>query len=479
MIIRAENPRIFTSQVEAMSAQLSQVEANILARHRDASTVLCASCGSLSAVETSRLRGDGQVLCSNCLPAYEFCQSSHRYHPAESVEVYHDGSTMQAGMRPLQICKAASGLRHALFTCAHCEGKFYGSGVVIRDGANRKTVCRHCAESVGHRCESCNTYFASAALADDCCGDRQHYEYKEPVLTVQEGTNFTRFSQRPVGLEIETGKGGRKIKLLKWLKANLPTWGMTSDGSLCDGAYEYVSSPMSGNLIEESYKGFAQAMLDRDVAVEQQRAGYHVHVNAQDIYQHIRGLQEHGKDAQADMCEDMMQQWGQAMVSFSRSLVAPWRRESHFCIGEFGYRSSKGSYPRYLKKARGASYPPVAIREKTLEFRIFPSTANIDWHLGRVEFAQKSVDVLYAAMQDAEKASSLGRLLLALNGLEGDSKVKYLCLELGMSEEGSKALLKMHKTWTPGEYADGKAVESGYKREPKPRKPRTRRALAA
>lgn len=472
-VIRTENPAAFRAEIGSMLDRINDLEVSLQAIHQHENMVVCSVCGEKAPQDDARLRFDGAVICQSCLPAYKYCQGHKRYFIESEVFTFFDGNSTNEKYNSKQFHTGWT----SNFTCDECGGLFYGGPIRIQ--GNSKRVCRCCANKVAFKCPNCSQYHATEGLVDDCCGDRLHYESKNPDMTVQVGTSFARFSARPVGLEIETGQGGRKTKVLRWIKNNLPTWGMTSDGSLVDSGYEYISGPMSGDIIEGSYKAFASAMIEKEIAVEQAKAGYHVHVNAKDIFKLIKDLQDAGKNAEADVCEDLMQAWGDAMVSFSRTLVAPWRRQSYFCIGNFGYRSSKGSFPRYLKKAKGSSYPPVAIREQTLEFRIFPSTANIEWHLARIEYSQKSVDLLFAAMVDSAKADSLGRLILALGGLTGQAKIDFLCAELGISTEGTKALQKMHKTWTPDEYLDGKAVTSSYKREPKARKPRTRRPIAA
>jgi len=474
--IRTENPRQFRAQADAMVAAINEIEKAIINRHRAAQTIVCCDCGATAPVADARLRFDGAVICGSCLPKWAFCQVQNRYFPSREVATYFDGAATEKQSAPLQMHQRNG--RYNTFTCAKCNGAFYGSALTLITGTRRASVCMACASAAGTRCEGCSAFYTDATQADSCCGDRMHYEYRDPKFDIQMGTDFSRFSKRPVGLEIETGQNGRKTRVLRYLNRNLPTWGMMSDGSLCEGGYEYVSSPMTGNLIEDSYKGFIKAMEEADVTVEHPRAGYHVHVNAKDIYGFIENLRSESKTAQADTCEDIMQRWGKVMIGLSQSIVAPWRRNSNFCQGNFGYRSSKGQHPSCLRKASGSSYPPVAIRQHTLEFRIFPSTANVEWHLARIEFAQKSVDLLWEAMQDTAAAEKLTRMFRAMEGLAGQAKMDYLCLDLGLSEDSKRAIQKMHKHWTPTEYADGKAVNSEYKKEPKPRKPRTARSKA-
>lgn len=470
--IRTENPRTFKAKADEMLSIINGLEKSIILRHRDAQVIICGDCGAKAPVNTARLRADGQALCHDCLPKWGYCEETHRYHPASEVHTYFDATSMEREHCPKQM-HVRNG-RHNTFTCAECKGEFYGSNVNLRDGAVTKKVCMVCANSKGFRCEGCHVFYVTEIQADNCCGDRQHHEYRDPKMDFKKGTDFARFSERPVGMEIETGQGGRTTKVLRWLNKNLPEWGMMGDGSLCEGGYEYVSCPMTGNVIEDSYRGFARAMMDREVTVEHQRAGYHVHVNAKDIYDYIGKLQNDGKSREADACEDMMQKWGTLMIALSSEMVAPWRRQSCFCQGAFGYRASKGGYPRQLKKARGVSYPPVAIRQNTLEFRIFPSTANIDWHLARTEMAQKSVDFLFNAMKNPDEKVQMERFFQAMSEQRGLVKVDLMCCFLDISEPSRRSLQKMHKTWTPAEYEDGKPCGNEYKREPKSRKPRSR-----
>jgi hypothetical protein len=470
--IRHSDPAAFRVQADALVTAINALESEIVTRSQNEATIVCIECGSTSQVRDARLRFDEAIICGGCLPSWGFSQISHRYHRASDIVTFYDGGSSQARFSPLQGHIGA----RSTYACALCGDSHYGQNHRIQRASGISVICTHCASEC-HRCEGCGNYFEDETQADSCCGDRSHGEYRETSLVVQEGTDFSRFSKRPVGLEIETGAGGNKVRVLRWLKAHQPKWGSTSDGSLCSGGWEYITSPMSGDAISSYYKEFASAMVEREVAVEHQKAGYHVHVNAKDIYAYIEKLQRQGETAKANTCEDMLNAWGRSIVNLSKTLVAPWRRDAYFCSGNFGYRSSKGDYPRHLNKITGSSYPTIAIRKPTLEFRVFPSTANIDWHLGRIEFAQKSVDLLFAAMQNDAQASNLALLFQSMTALKGEPKIDYLCLAIGMSAEGKKALHKMHKCWTPFEYPDGKAVDGNYRREPKARKPRNSRVV--
>lgn len=470
--IRHDNPAAFCAQADSLVSAIATLEREIVSRRQNEATVVCSECGSLAPVVTSRLRHDNAIVCGECLPAYGFSQLSHRYHATAEISAFFDGGSRVAGVGSVQGHLGAAGT----YSCGICGGAFWGTAHRMRNASGYANICTCCSISA-FACEGCGSFFQTEVQANGCCGDRTHGEFRDTSLDVQEGTDFSRFSKRPVGLEIETGVGGNKVKVMRWLKANQPKWGSTADGSLCQGGWEYITSPMTGDAISNAYKTFATALIEREVAVEHQKAGYHVHVNAKDIYSYIDRLQRQN-DPKANVCEDMLQAWGQCITNLSKTLVAPWRRDAYFCSGNFGYRSSKGDYPRHLKKIVGSSYPTIAIRKPTLEFRIFPSTANLDWHLGRIEFSQKSVDLLFAAMQDDAQAQNLSRFVQAMTSLTGQAKVDFLCLAIGMSEEGRKALHKMHKTWTPAEYSDGKPVDGGYRREPKPRKPRSSRVVA-
>jgi len=471
--IYTDNPSEFRSQMDGLFNQMESAFRQIIKDRETSGVHVCSKCGTSAKISEMR-RGAGEaILCPTCLESMAYCQLSNVYHPADQVKTYYDGGNESLHARPLTLSQA--GIRdrsQRVYECGKCHESFYnGSLTLILMDGTQVAICAHCAAQLSaHRCVNCNNIYESEERADMCCGDRLHYSHKDVTMTIDTGTDFSRFSERPIGMEIETGEGGRKTSVFRWLNKNLPLWGATSDGSIPSSGYEYVSSPMSGDKIEKSYRGFATAMLSQEVQVEHQRAGYHVHVNAMDLYKLIGDLHR-TSEAKADIAEIMLQDWGKAMIELSKEMVAPWRRTNHFCNGHFGYRSSKGSYPRFLRRATGSSYPALAIRMDTLEFRIFPSTANLEWHLTRTEVAQKSVDYLFTALQTLD-TTQVAVLVDAIMNLRGAEKIDKVARLLNLSADSTFNLFKMHKTWMGGQYPDGKVVGDAYRHEPKPRKKR-------
>ena len=471
--IYTENPTEFRTRMDALYVEMERAFRQIISDREASGTYTCTKCGATATIAEMRRGAGDAILCPHCLEGMVYCQLTNVYHPADQVRTYYDGSTPTHHQRPASMSAAGIASRgQNVYLCPKCGEWHYNGGVVLRkaDGSS-ETICQGCAHPLTvHRCCNCNTLYELESQMENCCGNQLHYSHKDVTMQVEEGTNFTRFSKRPVGMEIETGDGGRKTSVYRWLNKNLPNWGAVSDGSLPSGGYEYVSNPMTGNKIEENYTGFASAMIAQEVEVEHQRAGYHVHVNAKDLYQHIERLYSTDQ-SKADKAELMLQDWGKAMIPFLKELVAPWRRDNHYCNGTFGYRSTKGSYPRYLRRAQGSGYPALAIRMETLEFRLFPSTGNMEWHLTRAEVAQKAVDFIYNAIKLEDRAG-LDTFITTLR-LHGAEKVAAVSTILGLSEEGSRHLGKIHHTWTPSEYSDGKAISGDYRKEPRPRKKRS------
>ena len=476
--IYTSNPSEFRARMDATYEQMEARFREIVAERESTGTHVCTSCGTSARIADMRRGADSAVLCPACLEGMSFCQLSNVYHPAALVQTYFDAASAAERSRPTQFSSAALAAQgREVFECPHCHDHFFGRGIKLRkaDGTT-VTICGHCARNFSFRCDSCAMVYEVEAQRDNCCGDRSHCQHKDVTMVIDEGSSFARFSNRPVGMEIETGSGGRKLSVYRWLNRELPSWGAVSDGSLPSDGYEYVSNPTTGNKIGDNYKGFISAMLAQEVEIEHQRAGYHVHINAKDLFGHIEGLSRTNPD-KADRAEIMLQDWGKAMVEFSKEMVAPWRRGNHFCNGEFGYRSSKGNHPRFLRRATGSNYPAIAIRMETLEFRLFPSTGNQEWHLTRTEVAQKAVDFLYKCVI-ADDRPLFNAFLAVLRDARCAEKVTKVVEMLGISEVSAGHLAKIHKTWSPAGYSDGKAVGSEYRKEPRPRKKRSDAGVA-
>ena len=462
LVFRVENPAAHMAEMDALCSALGQIEKRIAKAHQAKKTFPCSSCSQDVSLDSLHQTGYLDVLlCSDCLARdWDRCGTSFKYYPKSEIQTLYDGLSSSKMAHPRKVYKR---LTQGVFSCARCNENFYNAGIVIRD--TRKRVCLHCASQIAIPCGSCGHYYSSEEEADSCCGSQFIDTYKRvDVSNVDRGTDFTRFLDRPVGIELETGEGGRLKKVYRWMEKNLPGWGCMGDGSLPYGGFEFVSNPTTGDHIESNYRNFAKALLKMGVEVDCQQAGYHVHVEATDIFNLVGKLHTEDED-RAIKCEKIIKTWGNLVTNISRELVSPVRKNSHYCSGAFGARSSKGRRTEKLKTMPTNGYPTIAIREETIEFRIFPSTANLDWHVARMEFAQKSLEYLYDLLQPRIKVSRIKNFSSELKSLKGMARINCICTEFNLSMDSRMALRGLHKYWNPEQYGMD-ALEPRYKAEP-------------
>lgn len=251
---------------------------------------------------------------------------------------------------------------------------------------NRDYWCSPCASENLNYCDDCDVWYRER----DCPNCEEEDLTRSESNRIRRGVRTDRFTLRPVGLEIETGHGGSSRDFL----AGLPDgWGVHADGSLHDDAMELVSPPIAGNCIERDLRQIYRRCAKYDVSLQDNRAGFHVHVNARGIY----GAIAYAGPRSGDRRESRAMQWGEAAVYICRQFVSIARMSNAYCAGGFAIRGC-GHYS--LKKCPGHTYPTVAVRDSTIEFRLWPSTNNIEFHLARIELSQKLVGVLDRAVRN-------------------------------------------------------------------------------
>jgi len=260
-------------------------------------------------------------------------------------------------------------------------------------------------------CEVCNKLHPSEEVKDLCCSERMHYFHKPYSLDITHGTDFTRFSNRPVGIEIETGSGGRKLRVYRWVIKNFPLWGASEDTSIAEDAYEFQTNPTTGNLIADNYAYFHQILLDFGVKLEAKDNAFQVQVYAGDLFDLVDKLHK-TNPIKALEIEKCIKIWGECISSF----LLETRRlniSSTYPQCSLAYRSraSKGGTLAFTTMPTVLE-PAIAIRKATFEFRTLPSVNDPSWHIARTELAQKSVDYLFtrASAGDYESLSTLSKI---------------------------------------------------------------------
>lgn len=452
---RAAFMRTAATHLETLNATVDRLMLEDLntapAREEPMEARHCDYCNSEIPADKLIKVADGDSVCEQCLSDnYILCENSQQFYPTDECGTLYDGESSYPHRDPRTVYLDDSD--H--FSCEYCDDLFYGSGILLEDSGG--LYCQRCANNHAAHCGECGNYY-SDDLGCDCESEREYdddYD-ADPASAFQVGTDFSRFSERVVGLELETGRRGNHRDFIRAVvETQMTTWGAKSDGSLRDGGYEFVSPPMSGNVIEHDYLQFVRIAKDHDVNLECKHAGYHVHVNAKDIYRHIRVLYSSQEtEAEADKREDIILSWGGIIEGVVQEYVSLNRRHNDYCNGDFGTRGCQQHDS--LAKVGGSNYPAVAVRDNTFEFRIFPSTYCMNWHLARIEFSQKSVDFLYKLLTQrtvSRAKAALALMKARLKDLRGAARVRYISRILGLTGATRISLRQMHAKYNPVQY---------------------------
>lgn len=412
---------------------------------RDACFVECASCQEWEPRASCR-DFDGEVWCDSCIAEYTFtCDRCDNLHHVDDA---HTAVSSSGSGTERMYCTGC--FENHTFCCSNCNESCYGDSCGTADG----DVCEVCYSDHYRYCEDCDESFHEDSGCN-CPEEEEEEEEDRPMPTPaptstlsitisgsprtdgaragnwynqrnepEVGPATDRFSVRTVGVEMETGSGADGQRFLQDFFTYLPGWGVKSDGSLRNGGREFVSPPIGGAFIQGDLERFYAMANHHGVNVRDQHAGGHVHVHAGDIYERVTtayrdAMTEQGKSLYAsrslqdavkyadpasravnfrekairrvELLEDTIQEFGNSITDLVRQIVGRARLENSYCRGDFAIR---GNVHRALMKAKEGGYPAVAIRDHTFEFRIFPSTQNVEDHLAKIELVQKSVDWL-------------------------------------------------------------------------------------
>jgi hypothetical protein len=192
-------------------------------------------------------------------------------------------------------------------------------------------------------------------------------------------------------VEIETGAGADDDDFQYDYEKLFDRWGYKEDGSLNDGGMELVSPPLGGSEIATQIPGVYRLLRKWGVDMEDNSAGCHIHVDYRDVREFLFQQDLTGNEKPSD-CFVL---WGNQMTNVVRRLVSRSRAEhNQYCNASFGLRYDGEGNTTLHKKVENTGYAAVAVRAKTIEFRIWSVTDSADTTLARVELCQKSVDYL-------------------------------------------------------------------------------------
>ena len=232
-------------------------------------------------------------------------------------------------------------------------------------------------------------------VCEDCLLDYLYsLGFGDPTGTIPGKAN-TRFSERLVGLELETGAGATYMPFVRAYLKSCKGWAYKEDCSLDTGGMELVSPPVGGASISREIKRVYRVLGKHQVDMTSEAAGSHIHVDMRDVFQKLQA------NPTAVSC---FNQWGVQLVETVRRMVDSDRAENDYCGGSFGLRNSF-ERKAFLPTVEPGSYPAVALRFNTLEFRIWSISDSAELTIARAEFSQKVVDYLDKAASGGTRTS--------------------------------------------------------------------------
>lgn len=327
------------------------------------------------------------------------------------------------------------------FTCDDCGDRYSESNantVIVNRNGGTALYCEGCNET--------NTWFCDACDGCHPEGYRCRVDFN---AIARRGNPTTRFIDRLMGLELETGENGGSYDLIEAVTSTLKGWSNVEDGSLRSGGREFVSPPLSGDELEKDINQFYYLVRRHAVEIDwtaDNQIGAHMHVDARDIWTGVSMAKPDTVDA--------LISWGRSAPQVVRLFVSRRRAENTYCCGGFGFRNQEDrenkSWSRYpdLPGSDGR-YPTVAIRQDTVEFRVWPGTTSITRYKARAELSLRLVQALADAVNgDADTRQSGWAVIRAMEkihnwGVDQGSFNNLMDL-LGVSMATREALAIIH-----------------------------------
>ena len=354
----------------------------------------CEECGN-EIPSGDEVIAEGTVYCANCTSTCQRCNTVGIRDSFSSV--YINGYSHRERM----WCEDC--ISNRSFVCDCCCNQVTGDGAAY----GWDTYCECCRDNYLFWCNRCEEYHR----CDDGCEYRCEIDERNHSMTPRIGAKTSRFTLRTIGIEIETGDGADSSDFACAFEDQYQHWGYKEDGSLCDGGRELVSPPLGGDIIGTEFRGVYDLLLQRGVDMLNQSAGTHIHVDFQDIRDFIGEAAGRGNENPLDA----FVAWGNLITSMVRMMVEPRRATNGYCGRGFGSRCGESPVP-HSSKVMHKGYAAVAVRTRTIEFRIWSVTDKSEVSMARAEFSQKSVDFLGRLVRatTAQRTALMTRMQKAL-----------------------------------------------------------------
>lgn len=328
------------------------------------------------------------------------------------------------------------------FVCYACDDRFPDSEarpVVVNRNGRMVSYCKRCYEDSTWFCEHC----------DESHPDNYTCRIDYDAIA-RRGNPTPRFIDRFMGLELETGEHGGDRDFIDAVTSTLKGWTDKEDGSLRNGGREFVSPPLSGDELEKDINQFYYLVRREGVEIDwnaDNQIGAHMHVDARDIW---KGVSMSKPDT-----VDALISWGRCAPRVVKYFVSRRRAENLYCSGGFGFRNPEDRENKSWSRSPGlpnseGRYPTVAIRQDTVEFRIWPGTTSVTRYKARAELSLRMVQALADAVNgpDADTRRSGWAVIKAMQKLEtygmDQENFNNLMDLLGVSMATREALAIIH-----------------------------------
>lgn len=353
----------------------------------------CSECGTIT--EDIQLI-DNQYLCNDCMQThYTTCDDCNSIIPIDEAYTTHDGRT---------ICDDCSSDHY--FTCDYCNTLHHidepyivthDDQYICDDCSCHYIYCNDCGqyyhEDDMNYCERDDEYYCNNCydnhIYDNIYGyhDFSDWEYyttdNPPTYTPQLSTNY-------LGAEIEIYNSTNQYSnndTAGYVNSHIPAVCM-EDGSIGNG-YEIITHPQTFEYYVSRYEDYSNTFRYlRDcgyVGDDSTTCGLHIHISS-----------AHLQDDTIDKIYLFMENYKDRLINFSRRHSTRWAKflsdakrndESDDIIKSIDYiKKEKCNHDRYMALN-------IQHSSRTIEFRLFKSTLNIETFYATLQLVKSIVEV--------------------------------------------------------------------------------------
>lgn len=322
----------------------------------------CTDCGDLIRLDDANYTHNDRVICNNCLStSYFTCDDCNNIYPQDYAHIYtRDGEV---------ICDSCS---YNYVYCSDC-GEYYHE--------NDTTYCEHEDQYYCYNCIDNHNY-------DNIYGYHDFSEWE--FHTTTNTTHTPELGTSYLGAEIEVYNSTNEYRnndSAGYVNAHIPAVCM-EDGSIGNG-FEIVTHPQTLEYYIQNYEKYKDTfayLRDRGyVGDDSTTCGLHIHISSahlnEDTIDKIYLFMENYKDRLINFSRRHSERWAKFLSDAKRN------NESDDIIKSIDYiKKEKTNHDRYMALN-------IQHSSRTIEFRLFKSTLNIETFYATLQLVKSIVEV--------------------------------------------------------------------------------------